>query len=70
MTGMLIFDYFLVRKAQLHVGDLYKGNKASAYWYVAGFNWRTFIAWIMGVWPLLRKSCYPPHAVTSNTNPK
>jgi len=55
MTGILIFDYFLVRKGQLHKGDMYKGNKSSAYWYTAGFNWRAIVAWIMGVWPLLRK---------------
>lgn len=58
MTGILIFDYFLVRKGQLHKGDMYKGNKSSAYWYTAGFNWRAIVAWIMGVWPLLRTSTF------------
>lgn len=53
MTGILIFDYFLVRGAQLHTGDLYKGNKSSAYWYIGGFNWRAIVSWIMGIWPLL-----------------
>ncbi|EPE35347.1 hypothetical protein GLAREA_11046 [Glarea lozoyensis ATCC 20868] len=53
MTGILIFDYFLVRKGQLHVGDLYMAGKGSAYWYTAGFNWRAIVAWVMGVWPLL-----------------
>jgi NCS1 family nucleobase:cation symporter-1 len=55
MTGILIGDYFLVRKTQLHKGDMYRGNRGSAYWYTAGFNWRAIVAWIMGVWPLLRK---------------
>lgn len=55
MTGILIFDYFLVRRCQLHTGDLYKGGRESAYWYTAGFNFRAVVAWIMGVWPLLRK---------------
>jgi NCS1 family nucleobase:cation symporter-1 len=54
MTGILIFDYFLVRRCQLHKGDMYRGDKTSAYWYTAGFNWRAIVAWIMGVWPLLR----------------
>ena len=56
MTGVLISDYFLVRKQTLHVGDLYLGvNKNGAYWYTFGFNWRAFAAWGMGLWPLLRK---------------
>jgi NCS1 family nucleobase:cation symporter-1 len=54
MTGILIFDYFLVRRCQLHVGDLYMAGKGSAYWYTGGFNWRAIVAWVMGVWPLLR----------------
>jgi len=53
MTGILISDYFFVRGAQLHKGDMYRGNKSSAYWYTAGINWRAIVAWIMGIWPLL-----------------
>jgi nucleobase:cation symporter-1, NCS1 family len=61
MTGILIFDYFLVRKGQLHQGDMYLGNSSSAYWYIAGFNWRAIVAWSMGIWPLLRRfiNVYP-----------
>jgi NCS1 family nucleobase:cation symporter-1 len=32
MTGILIGDYFFVREAQLHKGDMYRGDKSSAYW--------------------------------------
>lgn len=53
MTGILISDYFLVRKGGLHVGDLYCANSSSAYWYTFGFNWRAFVAWSMSIWPLL-----------------
>lgn len=53
MTGILISDYFLVRKQGLHVGDLYGAKPSSAYWYTLGFNWRAFLAWSMGLWPLL-----------------
>lgn len=59
MTGILIFDYFLVRRGELHTGDMYRGNKTSAYWYTFGFNWRAIFAWIMGIWPLLRTSSFP-----------
>ncbi|KAG9238413.1 permease for cytosine/purines, uracil, thiamine, allantoin-domain-containing protein [Amylocarpus encephaloides] len=54
VTGILIFDYFLVRRGQLHVGDLYLAGEKSAYWYTGGVNWRAVVAWVMGVWPLLR----------------
>ena len=53
MTGIVISDYFLVRHGQYHIGDLYCGNKSSAYWYVWGFNPRGFTAWILGTVPLL-----------------
>ncbi|KAI9731222.1 MAG: hypothetical protein M1834_005415 [Cirrosporium novae-zelandiae] len=53
MTGILISDYFLVRHCELHIGDMYMGNSSSAYWYTAGFNWRAFVAWAMGLWPLM-----------------
>ena len=53
MTGILISDYFLVRRRGLHVGDLYRANSSSAYWYNFGFNWRAFIAWSAGFAPLV-----------------
>ncbi len=56
MTGILIFDYFLVRKRQLHTGDMYKSGRESAYWYTWGVNFRAVFAWAMGVWPLLREA--------------
>lgn len=59
MTGILIFDYFLVRHGELHVGDMYSSSGKSAYWYTAGFNWRAIAAWLMGLWPLLRESNFP-----------
>jgi NCS1 family nucleobase:cation symporter-1 len=53
MTGLVVSDYFLVRRRQYHLGDLYTGNSTSAYWYIAGFNWRGFTAWATGIWPVL-----------------
>lgn len=53
MTGILVADYFLVKKQNLRVGDLYCGNSRSAYWYFFGFNWRAIIAWSLGLGPLL-----------------
>ena len=45
MAGIVIADYFIIHHRKLHVGDLYIGDRTSAYWYVAGFNWRAPIAW-------------------------
>ncbi|EKG20367.1 Permease cytosine/purines uracil thiamine allantoin [Macrophomina phaseolina MS6] len=54
MTAIVICDYALVRRGpHYHVGDLYHGRPASAYWYLAGFNARAFGAWIVGMAPLL-----------------
>lgn len=53
MTGIVISDYFLVRHGEYHLGDMYMGNPRSAYWYDAGFNWRCFAAWLLGMAPLL-----------------
>ncbi|ERF70196.1 hypothetical protein EPUS_00384 [Endocarpon pusillum Z07020] len=53
MAGILLADYFLVHRRELHLDDLYIGNHSSAYWYTAGFNWRAPVAWAMGVWPML-----------------
>ncbi|KAI9807843.1 MAG: hypothetical protein M1825_005148 [Sarcosagium campestre] len=53
MTGIFVSDYFLVRKQQFHLSDLYVGNSTSAYWYTFGLNWRAVVAWAFGLWPLL-----------------
>ncbi|KAI9797072.1 MAG: hypothetical protein M1833_005677 [Piccolia ochrophora] len=53
MSGVLASDYFLVRGQELHISDLYIGNSSSAYWYTLGLNWRAFLAWAMGTWPLI-----------------
>jgi nucleobase:cation symporter-1, NCS1 family len=45
MTGIVIADYFVVHRRELHLDDLYIGNHTSAYWYTAGFNWRAPVAW-------------------------
>ncbi|OJD34324.1 ncs1 nucleoside transporter family protein [Diplodia corticola] len=54
MTAIVICDYALVRRGpRYRVSDLYRGDASSAYWYVAGFNPRAFVAWIAGMAPLL-----------------
>jgi NCS1 family nucleobase:cation symporter-1 len=47
--GILLVDYFLVRKQKLIVEDLYK--KDGIYWYSGGFNIKAIFAFVLGVIP-------------------
>jgi nucleobase:cation symporter-1, NCS1 family len=46
IAGVLIADYWLVRKKQLELGDLYR--REGAYSYSGGWNWRAIIATLIG----------------------
>ncbi|KAL1844846.1 hypothetical protein VTK73DRAFT_1684 [Phialemonium thermophilum] len=52
-TGVMLADYHLVRKRKLKLDELYVGNSTSIYWFRSGFNWRAFVAFGAGMWPLL-----------------
>ncbi|KIW50610.1 hypothetical protein, variant [Exophiala xenobiotica] len=54
-TGVMLADYHVVRRHKLKLNDLYTGNKSSIYWYNKGVNWRAPVAFLCGVWPLLRE---------------
>jgi NCS1 family nucleobase:cation symporter-1 len=47
--GVLIADYFLIRRTQLDLPGLYR--KEGPYWYTAGFNPRALIALAAGIAP-------------------
>jgi cytosine/uracil/thiamine/allantoin permease len=53
--GVLLADYHIVRRQQLKLLDLYTGDVSSIYWYFHGLNWRGPVAFVAGMWPLLRK---------------
>jgi NCS1 family nucleobase:cation symporter-1 len=46
IAGVLIADYWLVRRKNLVLGDLYRTR--GAYTYTAGWNWRAVVATLMG----------------------
>ncbi|MBC7448492.1 MAG: NCS1 family nucleobase:cation symporter-1 [Hymenobacteraceae bacterium] len=46
IAGVLIADYWLIRRTQLQLADLYKVN--GAYTYAAGWNWRAVVATLLG----------------------
>lgn len=53
MTGMMICDFWLVRKCQIKLTHLFVPNKESIYWFNGGWNWRAFVSWIVGWAPIL-----------------
>lgn len=55
-AGLLLADYFIVRRRKIRVSHLFIRDQSSIYWYVRGFNIRAFIAWTLTVAWLLRKS--------------
>jgi NCS1 family nucleobase:cation symporter-1 len=46
IAGVLVADYWLVRKKGLHLGDLYRTR--GVYTYAAGWNWRAVAATLLG----------------------
>jgi NCS1 family nucleobase:cation symporter-1 len=46
IAGVLIADYWLVRKKQLNLADLYRSE--GEYRYLAGWNWRAVVATLLG----------------------
>lgn len=46
VAGILIADYWLLRRARLHLADLYRAG--GRYWYAGGWNWRAVVAFVVG----------------------
>jgi nucleobase:cation symporter-1, NCS1 family len=49
MTGVLCTDYWIVRRQNLVVPDLYQPH--GLYWFVAGINRRAMLAFCIAFWP-------------------
>ncbi|CAF1078916.1 unnamed protein product [Adineta steineri] len=49
VLGVMITDYYIVRKGYLKVKDLYSGSKEDAYYFTHGINWRAYVAYIVGI---------------------
>lgn len=47
LFGILAADYFLVRRRQLEVEELFRVG--GAYWYRGGINWVAVVAWAAGI---------------------
>ncbi|KAK0636435.1 permease for cytosine/purines, uracil, thiamine, allantoin-domain-containing protein [Bombardia bombarda] len=49
IAGVMISDYYFVRRGYLEVKELYDGRKEGPYFYNYGIHWRAYVAYISGI---------------------
>jgi NCS1 family nucleobase:cation symporter-1 len=49
IAGVMISDYYFVRKGYLQIKDLYSAKTTGPYYYMSGFHWRGYAAYIFGI---------------------
>ncbi|KAL8939249.1 MAG: hypothetical protein Q9211_002831 [Gyalolechia sp. 1 TL-2023] len=49
IAGVMICDYYIVRKGYLQIRDLYSARQSSPYYFTFGFHWRGYTAYICGI---------------------
>jgi NCS1 family nucleobase:cation symporter-1 len=49
IAGVIICDYYIVRKGYYSLRDLYSAQKSSPYFYWFGWSWRGYTAYICGI---------------------
>ncbi|CAM1501695.1 Fc.00g036790.m01.CDS01 [Cosmosporella sp. VM-42] len=53
IIGVILSDYFLVRRGHIVVQNLFTRDPNGLYWYNSGINWRAYAAYITGIIPCL-----------------
>jgi NCS1 family nucleobase:cation symporter-1 len=48
LCAVIMVDYFIVRKGNIHIPSCYIGNKTGLYWFWSGINWVGAAAWLLG----------------------
>ncbi|KAE9582353.1 hypothetical protein CGMCC3_g1675 [Colletotrichum fructicola] len=48
LCAIIIFDYLIARRGNIHVPSLFNGSPTGLYWFKAGVNWVGVFAWIGG----------------------
>ncbi len=69
--GIMIVDYWLLRRERLDLADLYSDDPRRQYWYSGGFNWRAIAAMIVAVVPVIPgfwKAATTPGGVVEDPN--
>jgi NCS1 family nucleobase:cation symporter-1 len=49
IAGVIVCDYYIVRRGYLQVKDLYSAKQTSPYFFFMGFHWRGYAAYIAGI---------------------
>lgn len=55
-TAILIYDYYILRKGNWKIPDLFQGGSQYIYWYTNGINYRAWTAYAIATIPSFRKS--------------
>lgn len=48
LCAVIMVDYYLVRKGNVHIPSCYVGKKTGLYWFWTGVNWVGVAAWLLG----------------------
>ncbi|KAK4950158.1 hypothetical protein LTR10_011135 [Elasticomyces elasticus] len=62
IAGILVTDFWIVRRKKLSITALYSASKTDAHFFYHGFNWRAFVAFAIAITPNmpgLAKACNP-----------
>lgn len=49
IAGVMVADYYLVRRGYLEVKELYDARSSGPYFFFAGVHWRAYVAYIAGI---------------------
>ncbi|KAM0432882.1 hypothetical protein ACHAPT_004584 [Fusarium lateritium] len=49
IAGVMVSDYYLVRKGYIEIKELYDARKEGPYYYTYGIHWRGYAAYIAGI---------------------
>lgn len=53
LTGIMLADYFIIRKQRIQLHQLYTGSEEGAYFYTGGVNWRAMVTWVVCFTPAI-----------------
>ncbi|THW85153.1 putative uridine permease [Aureobasidium pullulans] len=51
ITGVLLCHYYIISRGHLKIDDLYTSDKNGVYHYFHGWNWRAYVAYVVGIIP-------------------
>jgi NCS1 family nucleobase:cation symporter-1 len=47
LVGIMVADYFIIRKQNIELSQLYTSSPEGAYWFNYGVNWRCMVVWVV-----------------------